>query len=694
MAHQINVPIHQTNITTMSHSCYGIYKNMMNDMDLRKYKNIFPLELESMANIQAQEIDEFYELQTLYNAYSSLLFGNINRLKLLASSKMIGDHIALINKYIIKMYNMFSSELINAETSIRHIIMIEAQHKIGNMFGELFYMKYDASLYNIHQEDNKIDMSKYVKKYNIMDEISEICDIGDDAIIKIGNNNINDVEHKIKNICNNASNINNDKIENIDRVTIQLEYDGVAIDKVNKLVCDYDYEANKIHLDKLYDYQKKHFVVLERTLLKNGLIMDASDTGTGKTYVILALAKKHNLIPFVICSKSMIKTWFNVAETIGINLYGVSNYECFARGNYYDIDMNKQNCPFIKKEDKRYNINFPSNYIIIYDEAHKCKQSGSINSKIMREMKIHRHKIALLSATIIDKVEHFKPFGHMFNFYNHIENYARWINYEFSRAIIPKEYIDKIDKDKLKLLIINHKLFPEFGGRMKLSEIGDNIKENQVMASSYFCEKYDAINDEYTNIKVALSTKNKSALAEITKARQNIETFKLPIIIDLIETAIESNYSVVVFVNFIKSVDMLCNKFNTKCKIIGEQHTHERMKNIQDFQNNTERLIICTIQSGACGISLHDVHGDHPRISIISPSYSGTELMQTLGRIHRAGSKSHAIQKIVYCAKTCEESVAKIVSDKVNNIKTLNDGDLLPNVIDSEHKTFVIELVK
>ena len=45
----------------------------------------------------------------------------------------------------------------------------------------------------------------------------------------------------------------------------------------------------------------------------------------------------------------------------------------------------------------------------------------------------------------------------------------------------------------------------------------------------------------------------------------------------------------------------------------------------------------------------------HPRMSIISPSWSGQEMRQTLGRIHRAGSKTPAIQKIVYVAQTYEE---------------------------------------
>ena len=81
-------------------------------------------------------------------------------------------------------------------------------------------------------------------------------------------------------------------------------------------------------------------------------------------------------------------------------------------------------------------------------------------------------------------------------------------------------------------------------------------------------------------------------------------------------------------------------------------------------------------QAGGVGISLHDIHGGHPRMSIISPSWAGYEMRQTLGRIHRAGSKTPAIQKIVYVAKTYEEQLCNIIKVKLRNIDALNDGDL------------------
>lgn len=53
-------------------------------------------------------------------------------------------------------------------------------------------------------------------------------------------------------------------------------------------------------------------------------------------------------------------------------------------------------------------------------------------------------------------------------------------------------------------------------------------------------------------------------------------------------------------------------------------------------------------------------------------------MIQALGRIHRAGAKSPAIQKLIYAANTVEEDVAKRVEASLNNLSRLQDGDVDP----------------
>ncbi|NBQ65785.1 MAG: hypothetical protein EBT95_09730, partial [Verrucomicrobia bacterium] len=76
------------------------------------------------------------------------------------------------------------------------------------------------------------------------------------------------------------------------------------------------------------------------------------------------------------------------------------------------------------------------------------------------------------------------------------------------------------------------------------------------------------------------------------------------------------------------------------------------------------------------GVSLHDENGIRPRSSLICPTYSAIDLKQALGRIHRAGAKSKAVQRIIFAADSIEETVMKKVKAKLKNIETLNDGDI------------------
>jgi len=138
----------------------------------------------------------------------------------------------------------------------------------------------------------------------------------------------------------------------------------------------------------------------------------------------------------------------------------------------------------------------------------------------------------------------------------------------------------------------------------------------------------------------------------------------------------------------------LAHHLKEDCSIIcGDQSVDERTYNIENFQSNKTKIIISIIQAGGVGISLHDLHG-RPRMSIISPSWSGTDVVQCLGRIHRAGSKSPALQRIVYIAKTYEEEICKTLGKKLATLSAINDGDLVGPKIVTERLKEMGELDK
>jgi hypothetical protein len=463
--------------------------------------------------------------------------------------------------------------------------------------------------------------------------------------------------------------------------------------------------------EKLISYQLPHMLQLKEAIDHNTCILDASDTGTGKTYTALALCKYMNKKPFVICPKSVIPSWISVAQHFDMEIFGIANYELLKGCKYYTPDMEKVKCPYMdkitppdsankpKKAVKDYfKFYLPSDVMVIFDEAHRCKNYKTVTSRLLLSIKETGCKILLLSATITDKLICFKPFGVVFGFYDDVKMHNVWMRRQTKMYTTKYKNNKSLSDGDTKLDIIHTSIFPDKGSRMKISELGDLFPKNRIVSQSYLCKDYDKVQENYDIINEALEDlKNQEsrseALGKIIKARQKIEMYKVPIFIDLAEEALDNNYSVVFFVNYIETMNILAHHLKTDCLIHGGQNMEERQSCIDDFQANKRNVLIAIMQAGGVGISLHDIHGGHPRMSLISPTWTGQDIKQALGRIHRAGSKTPALQKIIYCAKTYEDILCKIIQKKISTISAINDGDLLGPAFDKEEYTEIAENV-
>jgi len=443
----------------------------------------------------------------------------------------------------------------------------------------------------------------------------------------------------------------------------------------------------------LLNYQVPHFVQLQETFRVRKCILDASDTGTGKTYVAMALAKELKLMPFVICPKSVVNNWVSVAKHFNVELLGIANYEMIKGCKFYNNNLEKLDCPYIEKIEKKVTIGkktkiiedyetfLPSDVLVIFDEAHRCKNYKSVTSRMLLSIRKSYCKVLLLSATIADRIICFKPFGIVFGFYQEIKEFNTWIR---KQLVADKRlYTDKkLNDDQKTLQSIHRRIFPEYGSRMKIKDLGDIFPSNQVLSQSYMSENKEQIQEQYKIIQdVFNDLKNKEkkskGIGRLIRARMKIEMFKIPIMLDIIEEALDSNYSVACFVNYHNTLEYLAHYFETTCVVHGKQTIETRQENINSFQSNQSKIIILNMQAGGVGISLHDLHGGHPRMSIISPTWSGQDMIQALGRIHRAGAQTPALQRIIFCAETYEEDICELIRLKLANITTINDSDLL-----------------
>lgn len=433
-----------------------------------------------------------------------------------------------------------------------------------------------------------------------------------------------------------------------------------------KIYSQNNYDFFKVELKqeiekKILKHQYIHLTNLINIFNKNNTkcALDFSNTGTGKTYTTIALCKQLNLNPIIICPKSVICYWKEVCNFYNVKAHTIINYESFKNGNEYDDNMKKCKSDIIEYDEtsKKFiwkNID-KQKYIIIYDEAHKCKSEKTLNGQLLFSSK-NVCRILLLSATIAQNYNDFKIFGYMLGLYKDIRSGKSWI-----QQIIRYESL-KMDDGDTELM---KRIYPDYGSKM----VNDNISiENKIFTKCYTIDKKDCefIESAYDSIKLKLTNH--------VKMRQRIEEIKVPIVINLVDKYLDCGRSVVVFVNYLHTLKELIKYYNSNnikcCHVNGEQTVEQRQENITLFQSNEVKIIFCMIQAGSESISLHDTSGNHPRTTLILPSYSGKELIQSLGRVYRSGVQSDVEQYIIFCDTPIERNV----SDKLNNkLKFINN---------------------
>ena len=449
----------------------------------------------------------------------------------------------------------------------------------------------------------------------------------------------------------------------------------------------FDVDLDKKILKKIHDYQTIHVINMITAVKKNGIAIDGSSTGTGKTYTTIAVCKYLGLSPFIICPKSVMSTWASVCKHFKVKPTTIVNYETIKNCKQHDKHFNKKDSIIIKRKiigDKNvgYHWDFSSmegkNCVVIFDEAHKCKHIDTDNGKLLLSLKYlldrSEIKIMLLTATLCDKTEDFLPYGFMIGLYKSIHSGKSWI-----------EQTIRETKNK-NVNILNKFVYPTFGSQMTLADMGEKFPKNQISSECYLMKKkhIEKINDYVSNL-----TKNLGIMEEIgkidigdtMKLRQKIEKYKAYIIYDLAIKYYEQGKSIAIFVNFTNTLNLLADMFEKENirfgTINGKQSQKERDETIDNFQKNKITVVLFMIQAGGVSISLHDVTGDYPRVSLISPSFSSIELLQTLGRVYRAGTLSPTLQRIIFCSGTYEEKICDVIKNKIKFISKISDEDLI-----------------
>lgn len=406
-------------------------------------------------------------------------------------------------------------------------------------------------------------------------------------------------------------------------------------------------------------------------------------TITHNTYTACAVAREMGYSILVVCPKAVIKSWNKVLRNhfkMGDKVVGIVNYEKLKTGRKDSTIASY----VLSRASKRkvFTWKIPKKTLIIWDESQKLKNWKTKNAKMCISAYKEGFPMLFCSATNATNPLEMRAVGQALKmFKGGNKDYYTWAR---AHGVYDGNWGLEFNNDPLVLKKLHKDIFTNRGVRLRRDTI-PSFPSCEVIPEAYNMEDedakainkiYDEMESELKRLERVKKGDGESQLVIQLRARQQIELIKVPLFVDMIEDALAEGFSIVVFLNFTDTISALASRLNTKCIFDGKTSDKVRDQNVEDFQNDKQRIILVNVQSGGAGLSLHDLNGKFPRMSIISPTYSPVFMRQALGRIWRDDAKTKSIQKIVCVANTVEENVCRNVQLKLDNLDMLNDGDL------------------
>lgn len=431
----------------------------------------------------------------------------------------------------------------------------------------------------------------------------------------------------------------------------------------------------------LYTPQQKAADYFLASLNQGKHTLDTSEVGTGKTVVAAYMAKQLGMRVAVICPKAVMPMWDREMIDMGVEPDCVMNYERIRTGKTAFLS---------KKRKKIMTWLFEEPTFVIFDEVHKCKGAWTQNAQLLislvEQAKENGHLIHAMSATAAEDPTEMRALGFMLRLHDLNKKPNSWHGWMENNGCSADHWGKWRLISRQRLKDVHCTMYGEQGSayRLTVEDFPDSFKENRVFIEHLEFKDSKKILQAYESYGVTPSivseylengsvTDNEFDIVNILRARQLAESLKVHDIVEMTEDLKDQDKSVVIFVNFRDTVEAITDQLGCP-SIIGGQNPYKRQAIIDDFSLDEERVLVVNIAAGGTGLSLHDVMGDYPRVALISPTFSAKDYMQALGRIHRNGAKSHALQKILVAAGSVEETVVTSIQAKLANLNTLHTG--------------------
>jgi len=428
--------------------------------------------------------------------------------------------------------------------------------------------------------------------------------------------------------------------------------------------------------------------------LENGQnTLDSSHMGTGKTVVGAQIAK--TLLDqgkitgvAVVCPKAVFPSWETELKETGIDPLFILNLEKLRTGKSEWVS---------KVGKKTFKWQLPKGTLVLFDEIHKAKGPWTQNGNLLIGLTRYGYRVHGMSGTPCESPMEMRPLGYMLGLHSNDKargnklNWFQWMRYLKVKAGYFGGY--EMSDPTFALSELRRTMYGKNTHGLTVADFPDSFRDNRVLVDPIQFTNNAKIVKSYKKLKMTAESVKEyiedgrlpaewldeldemSVLVKILRARQECEALKVKDIVTMAQDAVEEGYSVVVFMNFTESLMETASLLD--CQYIdGTVKQKDRNRIVEEFQSDKTNCIVVNAATGGTGISLHDTHGNRPRLSLISPSFNAKEFSQVLGRIHRNGAKSDALQKVMISNGSIEQYVMKAINRKMNNMNKIHHSQV------------------
>ena len=438
----------------------------------------------------------------------------------------------------------------------------------------------------------------------------------------------------------------------------------------------------------LRDYQKYGYKWLEYLTDNNLGACLADDMGLGKTLQAIALLsnlhqekKKKSM---VIMPKSLIYNWENeikkFAPKLKVGVYYGINRDFLALKK---TDVILTTYGTIRNDIE--NLLEQKFDLLILDESQNIKNINSQTTKAV--LLLNAKKRVALSGTPIEN--------------NLLELYSlfRFLNPEMFGSVqqFTNNYIVPIQKysDISTIEELKKKIYPFLLRRVKKEVLEDLPDKIEKLVYVDMNDEHRRFYEERRRYYYSLLEKNTSSqgnfdkffvLQAINELRhivsspelesKKIISSKKEVLIENVVEAIENNHKVLVFVNYLSSIESICDSLKENkikyLKMTGQ--TKDRQTLVDKFQNDSRyKVFVMTLKTGGVGLNL--VSAD--TIFIYDPWWNTTVENQAIDRAYRLGQDKTVFAYKMIMRNTIEEKILKLQEIKNKLLDDLISEDNL-----------------